>query len=768
MAAVALTPGQSEALSELREIVRINEGRVRIEDVRDPQQEDLSLAVDMAIDCRGETTAESSVPLEDWEPVTVLVPPRFPFEHPEVTLPHRRFAGLPHVMWADAICLYLAANDWDPGRRMHGFVGQLLTWFEEVARGTITGPEVPWHAPLTGPRTGEYLMIRTDLPESLENDSALWLALAVVQSIGGGRHDVRRWLRGRDEANEIRAWHDRRFSEGDFDVRGMIFLAPAVALPEPVGFAYPRSREELLTALAGQGLAQRDYRELREFTRDFNGGIWDGYDPAPDLLLLGSPAPDRYAIPSRIAHVAAWALDLGEDLDEVGWLTVFDQRPRITTRRDTTRPAQWLVGKRVLVLGCGALGAPTAEFCVRAGAAETYVIDDAEVRPGVLVRQPYTFEDIGRNKATALAERLSVINPDALVLPMPFDAIDLITGEPPMSEVDLVIDATANRSVASALEWARWTAEGRQPPLLSMMVGHDCERAAATLALPGASGAGVDILRRLGITASTDADLHDVLDDFFPAQPRGAPFQPEPGCSDPTYVGSAADLAAFAGQLLNDGLAILTSAEKAHDTAFPRRWASVARTSTAGAAGVARQRLSWPNDQVRLDPVLRYQMRVDPAALASMRREVDLMADRRGLHVETGGMLLGQIDQASRVVWITDADGPPPGSEASAEGLKLDPTAARGWARRRRRLTRGMVAYIGAWHTHPDYLALPSPKDREAMDEMASDGMPVLLMILGGGSGRLSRWVAGNELPDMHLQLFFPDPEDGRDAPVLP
>ncbi|MFG3603164.1 ThiF family adenylyltransferase [Micromonospora chersina] len=768
MAAVALTPGQSEALSELAEIVRINDGRIRIEDVRDPQQEGQPLAVDMTINCRGETTTDSSVRLEDWEPVTVLVPPRFPFEHPEVTLPHRRFAGLPHVMWANAICLYLAANDWDPGRRMHGFVVQMLTWFEEVARGTISGPEVPWHAPLTHWRTGEYLMIRTDLPESLENESGLWLALAVVESIGGGLYDVHRWLRGRDEADEIRAWHDRRAREEDVDAGGGIFLAPAVALPEPVGFAYPNGREELLAALAGQGLAHQEYRELREFTRDFNREVWDGDGQAPALLLLGSPAPDRYAIPSRIAHVAAWALDVGEDLDEVGWLTVFDQRPRITTRRDTTRPAQWLVGKRILVLGCGALGAPTAEFCVRAGAAETYVVDDGKVRPGVLVRQPYTFEDIGRNKATALAERLSVINPDVLVPSGSFDAISLINGDLPMPEVDLVIDATANRSVASALEWARWTAERPPPPLLSMMVGHDCERAAATLALPSASGAGIDVLRRLGIAASADANLYDLLDDFFPGHPRGAPFQPEPGCSDPTYVGSAADLAAFAGQLLNDGLAILTSAEKAQGRAFPRRWASVVRTSTAGAAGAARQRLSWTNDHVRLDPVLRYQMRVDPAALASMRREVALMADRRGPHVETGGMLLGQIDRASRVVWITDADGPPPGSAASAEGLMLDPTAARGWARRRRRLTRGMVAYIGAWHTHPDYLALPSPVDRRAMDEMASDGMPVLLMILGGGSGHLARWVAGNELPDMHLQLFFPGPEDGRDASVLP
>lgn len=769
MAAVALSPGQAAALSELCEIVRINDGRIRVETVRNLGQDGGPLAVDIAINCDGETTADSSVRLEEWEPVTILVPPRFPFQHPEVTVPHRRFAGLPHVLWADGICLYLAANDWDPARGMHGFVVQLLTWFDAVARGTISGPEIPWHAPLTYLRTGDYLMVRTDLPDSLENDPGIWLCPALVVRVDEHLYDVHGWLRSTDEANEFRNWHERQDIDDDPDRRGRIFVAPMVALSSPVGFAYPNSWEELLTALAGQGLSRQDIHDLRQITQTFNSGIWDGAGQAPDLLLIGSPAPDRYAIPSRIAHVAAWALGKW-DADAVSWLTVFDQRPRITTRRDTNRPAQWLAGKRVLVLGCGALGAPSAEFCVRAGVAETVVVDDATVRPGVLVRQPYTYADVGQNKAVALARRLAAVNPpDGQVEALPIDAIDaisVITGDSPWPKFDLVIDATANRSVAAALEHIWWTAAQPVPALLSMMVGHDCERGAATLALPGASGAGVDILRRLAITASTDAGLYDVLDDFFPDHPRGAPFQPEPGCSDPTYVGSAADLATFAGQLLNDALTILTAAASADDVAFPRRWASVVRTS-AGSTRASRQQLSWPNDHVRPDHALPYQIRVDPAALASVRREVVLMADRRGPHVETGGMLLGQVDHASRVVWVTEADGPPPGSEAGAEALKLDPTAARGWARRRRRLTRGMVTYIGAWHTHPDHPALPSGQDNKAMIEMARDGLPVVVMIIGGGNGRLSRWVAGNELPDMHLQLYFPSAEEDPDAPVL-
>ena len=80
-----------------------------------------------------------------------------------------------------------------------------------------------------------------------------------------------------------------------------------------------------------------------------------------------------------------------------------EARPEVTIRRDSGTPAAWLAGKRVLVLGCGALGAPAAEICVRAGAAEVTVADNGIVRPGILVRQPYQDADIGQYKAIALA-----------------------------------------------------------------------------------------------------------------------------------------------------------------------------------------------------------------------------------------------------------------------------------------------------------------------------------------------------------------------------
>jgi molybdopterin/thiamine biosynthesis adenylyltransferase len=72
----------------------------------------------------------------------------------------------------------------------------------------------------------------------------------------------------------------------------------------------------------------------------------------------------------------------------------------------------------VLGIGCGALGGPIAEFCVRAGAAEVSTIDNDIVTPGILVRQPYTDADIGLPKALALAARLNRIRLDQPVRPV--------------------------------------------------------------------------------------------------------------------------------------------------------------------------------------------------------------------------------------------------------------------------------------------------------------------------------------------------------------
>ncbi|MFI8301760.1 hypothetical protein ACIGCZ_38360 [Streptomyces nigra] len=81
---------------------------------------------------------------------------------------------------------------------------------------------------------------------------------------------------------------------------------------------------------------------------------------------------------------------------------------------------------------------------------------------------------------------------------------------------------------------ARRTDPAAWPHLATVMIGHQATRGIAALSPPSATGGGTDVLRRTAMTARTDPTcaLADMVEDFFPAEPRTELFQPEPGCSD--------------------------------------------------------------------------------------------------------------------------------------------------------------------------------------------------------------------------------------------
>ncbi len=378
---------------------------------------------------------------------------------------------------------------------------------------------------------------------------------------------------------------------------------PVVGLSQPVGFLFPWSSRDLRRQLVRAGLNIAAYIEMLSRSVAINGA-----NVSP-LLLIGSPAPPGHESGTRFASIQAW--DVGERGTRAHWLQVFDQRPSRTRRRDRSRPVNWLAGKRILLLGCGALGAPIAEHCVRAGAAMLLLVDNGSVNPGILIRQPYRGCDIGRRKAEAMADRLRDVADFApAIFADSGDAIRVKADD--LTNFDLVLDATASRAVAQRLERLRREVSA-PPPMIAVMVGHDCEHAIATVALTASSGGGVDLLRRLSIRERDDR-LTSLREDLYPSLPRTEPFLPEPGCSDPTFVGSAADLGGLAARLLNASVEFLSTASN-EDT--PTAAAVVLRASL----GEATYSHYWPNDVVRRDVNTGYEIRIARAALASMRTE---------------------------------------------------------------------------------------------------------------------------------------------------
>ena len=69
--------------------------------------------------------------------------------------------------------------------------------------------------------------------------------------------------------------------------------------------------------------------------------------------------------------------------------------------------------------------------------------------------------------------------------------------------------------------------------------------------MPAHSGGPLDLVRQLKLKACRTLELEELLETFWPEQPRTERFQPEPGCSEPTFVGSDADISALSARMLN-------------------------------------------------------------------------------------------------------------------------------------------------------------------------------------------------------------------------
>lgn len=103
---------------------------------------------------------------------------------------------------------------------------------------------------------------------------------------------------------------------------------------------------------------------------------------------------------------------------------------------------QKLKAARVLLVGAGGLGAPTALYLAAAGVGVIGLVDPDQVSLSNLQRQViYATADVGRAKVDAASERLSALNPHVQVEAHPL-ALDAQNAARVVEGYDLVIDGT--------------------------------------------------------------------------------------------------------------------------------------------------------------------------------------------------------------------------------------------------------------------------------------------------------------------------------------
>lgn len=781
------------ALRQLQELASVSNGAIEF---IDSWVAEAGFVIDVSLDTRKIETQGEGIKVRNRERFRLVIDDVYPYRPPSVRVSHVRWAGTPHVQWRRHLCLYAAPSvEWKPADGMRGLIERLVSWLQRAAEGTLDPDGQPLHPPVTySSADAGRIIVNPDVGDIVPWDETVVpgqtrLVYAWCERVGE-RIDILEWLTPEDAYDRVLA--------DDFeplDAAGRPFyVAPLILVSDELSMEYPNKAADLADALEDFGVPRDELLRTSTSAGTFNGAIAEITsleETGPVVVLLGTPAR-RVAGTRRLAHITAWRIDdFGEEvasllrrvgrLDDVElqervrslahnwlgsadikWMVVHESRPEVTNRRDDGSAASWLRNKRVLVLGCGALGAPIAEHCIRGGVSALTVADNSSVKPGILMRQPYSDADIGYNKARRLAERLTAIRRDLTVEPITSNVIGLFIGEeqaPP--DYDLVVDATADIGVRAVIEAARARRRDQWPPVITGLFGHDATRAVGILSRPGATGAGHDVLRRIAIDGRGAAATawRDIVNDFFPEPPRTKMFFPEPGCSAPTFTGSAIQTEALASALFWSTISELATQPEADPMV------AVAIRLPGADAGLGVSRLSWPNDHVATDVSGRYEIRLSASALTEMRAETRRGARARRPNVETGGMLLGSFDEATRSLYVDTAAGPSPDSALSALYFDHGTFGTQALIGHHQARTANRVGFIGMWHTHPYGRAHPSPTDEAGMGWIVSPhgtGRRALMLILGGPRPIWDGWRERGDLPNLYLRVVDRHHEDER------
>ena len=224
----------------------------------------------------------------------------------------------------------------------------------------------------------------------------------------------------------------------------------------------------------------------------------------------------------------------------------------------------------IAILGVGAVGSMVAESLVRGGVHRLTLWDNDLVEPGNICRSTYSMNDLGDNKAVALADRLTNLSPFCKVSigGLWSDNSDLnwytpftdgmfygninynyqIDFQKKMDEYDLVIDCTASNELLHFLSYA-----AKEEQLLSCCITN---RAQDILCLSCRDGNVFEQRRMLLSRIEQDTDNFYV---------EGT------GCLEPTFLAAHCDISALVGLFIRELNASFFNGKLMHSTVFSHR-----------------------------------------------------------------------------------------------------------------------------------------------------------------------------------------------------
>lgn len=707
-----LSQGQDLALHQLDDIVAHSNGALEIRGPVTESSEKGYIWVHLSLETKGYRTGRG-LEFRDRERIKLHIGPRYPFDRPNVHFMHKRFIGTPHVQWGDYICLYQSEEtEYDPSDGMFGLFDRIEQWMRAAGKGQLDPDDAPLHPPIAYASSATKFIARADTPlEAAKNGT--WIGRVDLRKVRNHRYDIIGWT-PLDSWGEVDPGHP---------------IGAAILFDKPLASEFPTNVSDLIDLVESAGLS---FALLYSLLRVFS---LVGSEEEPAYFVLGAPMRRKAAGEPLRPHLTVWQIEpdtlkslrgivqsKGEDeaarhelanwmvTAEVKWCHVLEDRPEIVLRRDGETRIAVLSGRRVLLLGCGALGSAVAEMVLRSGVVALHLVDNGIVKPGILVRQRYTDDDIGLAKARALRAHLQAIGMKCEVTADTRDLAERALSRYNIPDWDLVIDATASARVAHRIEEELKT-QDLPIPMLSMSISARAEHGSVLVRMPRFPGGPHHIGRQAKLQAFARHAGHSLVKAFWPERDSVKVFQPEPGCGSPTFIGSAADIDHHAAGLLNIGLSRLGALEAA--AASLDLVAAPYLPTDSGEP--LRLTYALTGYSKYTEQVHRYTVLRSPVAAHDMASELNRIGRTRSDKIETGGLMFGEIDDSHQIIWVDSLSGPPPDSVAS-ETQFLCGTAGSQKLNSFKSATSGKSSrFIGIWHTHPLSCGSPSQDDLHAM-----------------------------------------------------
>jgi integrative and conjugative element protein (TIGR02256 family) len=405
---------------------------------------------------------------------------------------------------------------------------------------------------------------------------------------------------------------------------------------------------------------------------------------------------------------------ISEDLDKIG------TSPLLPTFTPSQGDAQKMSGVliadfNISVIGAGALGSQVVLNLARQGFGNWSIFDDDILLPHNISRHALSSLYIGENKALALEREMEFCfnSPDYVKgFPVNYHKVDESKKEDEkvsiLSKSDHIFDFSASSSVLMKL-----SRENYKASRLSSFLSPGGDHLFLLYEGRGRSVRIDDLEQQLAAQIMKQPALHDIYND---------------GPEKYQYSGSCRDSSVV---LANDVFLMYSSIISGFIKEYTNSTEPIIRLWKKASPFSQLDMIQMPVFSVQSSNIKDWEIRVNTDVITQMHFQRD-----HRLPNETGGVLLGKIDNDEQVIYVSAILISPPDSiewpTSYIRGIEGLPTKIEHLMH----VTNNELSYIGEWHSHPAGRgSKPSGDDIKALDWLANEmnniGYPGLMAIIG-------------------------------------